>query len=66
LAVVRQGTFGLVIPYWFLVLASGLLAMAFRLRWPCRFTLRSLFIATTFLAFVLGMSAWLDRTWIGK
>ena len=27
---------------------------------------RSLFIATTFLAFVLNMIAWLDRAWIGK
>ena len=34
--------------------------------WPWRFTLRSLFIATTFLAVVLGMIAWLDRAWIGK
>ena len=55
-----------VIPYWFLVLVSGSLAMLFRpqLRW--RYTLRSLFIATTFLAVVLGMIAWLDRAWIGK
>jgi hypothetical protein len=34
--------------------------------WPWRFNLRSLFIATTFLAVVLGMIAWLDRAWIGK
>ena len=50
----------------FLLLASGSLAMIFRLRWPWRFTLRSLFIVTTFLAVVLGMIAWLDRAWIGK
>jgi hypothetical protein len=31
-----------------------------------RFTLRSLFVVTTFLAVVLGMIAWLDRAWIGK
>jgi hypothetical protein len=55
-----------VIPFWFSVLLSGSLALAFQLRWPLRFTLRSLFIATTFLAVVLGMSAWLDRAWIGK
>jgi hypothetical protein len=54
------------VPYWFLVLTTGLLAMAFQLRWPPRFTLRTLFIATTFLAVVLGMSAWLDQWWIGK
>ena len=40
--------------------------MIFRFRWPLRFTLRSLFIATTFLAVVLGMIVWLDRAWIGK
>jgi hypothetical protein len=54
------------ISYWLLVLTSGTLAMLFQLRWPPRFTLRSLFIATTFLAIVLGMIAWLDRAWIGK
>jgi hypothetical protein len=57
---------GVILPYWFLVLASGSLAMLFQLRWPPRFTLRHLFIATTFLAVVLGMIAWLDRAWIGK
>jgi hypothetical protein len=55
-----------VLPYWFLVLTSGSLAMAFQFPWPPRFTLRSLFIVTTFLAVVLGMIAWLDRAWIGK
>jgi hypothetical protein len=40
--------------------------MLFRLRWPWQFNLRSLFIATTFLAAVLGMIAWLDHSWIGK
>jgi hypothetical protein len=56
----------LVLPHWFAILVSGSLAMALRLRWPWRFTLRSLFIATTFLAVVLGMIAWVDRAWIGK
>jgi hypothetical protein len=54
------------VPYWFAVLAVGLLAMLFQLRWPWRFNVRLLFIATTFLAVVLGMIAWLDRAWIGK
>ena len=54
------------LPYWFLVLTTGSLAMAFQLRWPIRFNLCSLFIATTLLAVVLGMIAWLDRAWIGK
>jgi hypothetical protein len=56
----------MVIPYWFLVLSSGSLAMLLRMPWPPRFTLRSLFIATTFLAVVLGMIAWLDRPWIRR
>jgi hypothetical protein len=55
-----------VAPFWLLVLASGSLAMAFRLRWPWQFSLRSVFIATTFLAVVLGMITWLDRAWIGR
>ena len=56
----------LAVPYWFLSLMTGLLAMACRPKWPPRFTLRELFIATTFVAIVLGMIAWLDRAWIGK
>jgi hypothetical protein len=56
----------LTLPYWFMVLAIGSLAMLFRLRWPLRFNLRGLFIATTFLAVVLGLIAMLDRPWIGK
>jgi hypothetical protein len=56
----------IIVPYWFLVMTSGILAMLFQLRWPLRFTLRSLFIVTTFLAVVLGMIAWLDLAWIGK
>jgi hypothetical protein len=58
--------FGIMMPYWFVVLVSGSLAMALRMRWPWRFNLRGLFIVMTFLAVVLGMIAWLDRAWIGK
>jgi hypothetical protein len=53
-------------PYWLLVLTSGSLAMLFRVHWRPRFTLRHLFIATTFVAVVLGIIAWLDRAWIGR
>jgi hypothetical protein len=62
------GSAFVLLPYWLLVLTSGSLAMIFQLRleWHFRFTLRSLFVVTTFLAVVLGMIAWLDRTWIGK
>jgi hypothetical protein len=57
----------IVIPYWFAILAMGSPAILFQLRWtPWRFTLRSMFALTTFLAVVLGMIAWLDRAWIGK
>jgi hypothetical protein len=56
----------LIIPFWFVALLGGTLAMLFQLRWPLRFTLRSMFVFTTFLAIVLGMIAWLDRAWIGK
>jgi hypothetical protein len=65
---IHNNVYGWVVrsPFWFLVLASGLLAMAFQVRWPVRFTLRRLFIVTTFLAVALGMFAWLDRPWIGK
>jgi hypothetical protein len=55
-----------IMPYWCLVLVSGSLAQILRMRWPWRFNLRGLFIATTFVAVVLGMMAWLDRSWIGK
>lgn len=63
----RSGGFlDVIAPCLILVLTSGTLAMIFRMRWPCRFTLRSLFIVTTFLANVLGMIAWLDHSWVGK
>ena len=49
-----------------LVLTSSGAAFLFQLRLPLQFGLRTLFMATTFLAVVLGMIAWLDRAWIGK
>jgi hypothetical protein len=54
------------IPRWPVILLTGIIAALTWIRAPWRFTLRSLFIATTFLAVVLGMIAWLDRAWIGK
>jgi hypothetical protein len=56
----------IIFPYWVLAIASGSLAMICRFRWPWRCTLRHHFIATTFLAVVLGMIALLDRAWIGN
>ena len=54
------------VPYWCPVLLTGSVAAIPWIKRRCRFTLRSLFIAMTFLAVVLGMIAWLDRAWIGK
>ena len=55
------------LPYWFLVLGSGLLAIGLRTQWPpWRFSLRTFLITTMFLAVVLGMMSWLDRSWLGK
>jgi hypothetical protein len=55
------GHFSLTLPYWFLVLATGSLAIAFRMHWLWRFSLRSLFIAMTALAILMGMIVWLDQ-----
>ena len=52
---------GIVVPYWFLVLLCGLAAIALQLERPWRYTTRSLFIALTFVAIVLGLVAKLDR-----
>jgi RsiW-degrading membrane proteinase PrsW (M82 family) len=55
------------LPYWFLVLASGLLAIGLRTQSPpWRFSLRTFLITTMFLAVVLGMMSWLDRSWLGQ
>ena len=57
----------LILPYWFLVLASGLMAIGLRMPWPpWRFSLRTFFVGTMFLAIVMGMMSWLDRSWLGK
>jgi hypothetical protein len=45
------------IPFWPLVLVSGMLAAMPWIRW--RFTLRTLLIATTLVAVVLGLIVWL-------
>jgi hypothetical protein len=58
--------FVFMMPYWFAVLIAGALSFAYWPRVKYRFSLRSLFIVTTFLAVVLDMIAWLDRAWIGK
>jgi hypothetical protein len=52
---------GIVVPYWFLVLLAGLLGIVLRLERPWRYTTRSLLIAITFVAIVLGLAAGLDH-----
>jgi hypothetical protein len=53
----RPQLWGSVLSYWFLVVVSGSLATLFRMQWPPRFNLRTVFIATTVIAVVLGMIA---------
>jgi hypothetical protein len=52
---------GVIVPYWFLVLLAGLLGIVLRLEQPWRYTTRSLLIACTFVAIILGMAAGLDN-----
>jgi hypothetical protein len=52
---------GVIVPYWFLVLVAGLSGIALRLEWPWRYTTRSLLIAITLVAGVLGLAAGLDN-----
>ncbi len=52
---------GIIVPYWFLVLAAGLLAIVAALERPWRYTTRSLLIAFTLVAMVLGLAAGLDN-----
>ena len=49
------------IPYWFPVLISAALAAVPWIRWSKRFTLRTLLIATTLVALVLGLIVWAAR-----
>ena len=60
--VMYPGYFSLCLPYWVLTTGATLLAglpWAHRLRW--RFSLRSLLIATTLVAAVLGLIIWASR-----
>lgn len=54
-----KGSFQLTIPHWFLVLLSAALAAVLWL--PYRFGLRTLLIATTLIAVVLGLVVWAAR-----
>lgn len=57
-----NGTFGNQVPDWFLlVVVAGLGAAPWLSRWPCRFSLRTLLIATTLIAVGLGLVVWLSK-----
>jgi hypothetical protein len=56
---IRLAGTGLVIPYWSLVLVTPLLAVAPWIRW--RFSLRTVLIATTLVAVVLGLIVYASR-----
>jgi hypothetical protein len=49
---------GPIVPYWFLVLLTGSCAVAPWISWSRRFSLRTLLIATTLIAVVLGAVVW--------
>ena|SRR5688572_15265326 len=53
---------GVLVPFWFLVLVSAILGVALRMKRPWRYTTRSLLIAFTFVAMLLGLVAWLDNS----
>jgi len=44
------------IPHWFLALVSGILAAVSWADWRCRFSLRTLLVATTLVAMALGLA----------
>ena len=52
---------GVIVPYWFLVLVSGLLSIALQSDRLWSFSMRVLLITITFVAIVLGLVAALDR-----
>ena len=52
----------IMVPHWFLILLSALLAYVPWLRfWSTRFSLRTLLIVTTLIAVGLGLIAWAAR-----
>lgn len=47
-----------IVPYWCVVLVCGVMAALSCVHWSLRFSLRTLFVATTLLALLLGMVMW--------
>ena len=50
-----------IVPYWFLMLVAAVLGAALRFERPWRYTTRTLLVAVTFAAILLGLIAGLDR-----
>ena len=51
----------LAVPYWFLALIAAAFGVIPWLLWSNRFSLRTMLIATTLIAVVLGLGVWLAR-----
>ena len=60
-AVATLRGWGMIVPYWFLVLLAAGVGVALQLEKPWRYTTRSLLIAVTFVAILLGLVAGLDN-----
>ena len=58
----KANTIGIGLPNWFVILTGGTLATAPWIHWGKRFSLRTLLIATTLIAALLGTAAYL-RLW---
>ncbi len=55
-----QGS-GLAVPYWLIATFAAALAAASWVSWPTSFSLRTLLIATTLIAVLLGLIVWTVR-----
>jgi hypothetical protein len=49
---------GVIVPDWFLIGVAAALSAAPWIRWPNRFSLRTLLITTTLVAWLLGLIVW--------
>ena len=54
--------FELIVPHWFFVLTTASLTAVSWIGWSWRFSLRTMLIATTLVAVVLGSVVWLGRS----
>jgi hypothetical protein len=58
---ISSGKFAFRVPYWFLILATAVISRALSKGFVCRFSLRTLLIATTLTAAVLGLAVYVAR-----